>query len=34
MSMTLQEAMDKCPLGVNECEECQRYLDDCDGDKK
>ena len=30
MSMSEYEAMDKC-LGQDSCEDCPRYLDDCDG---
>ena len=30
MSMTICESMDKC-LGQDSCNECPRYLDDCDG---
>lgn len=30
MSMIEQEARDKC-LGQEKCEDCPRYMDDCDG---
>ena len=31
MSMTEQEARSKCPGGQEYCDDCPRYLDDCDG---
>ena len=31
--MTEQEARSPCPMGVNECEDCPRLLDDCDGNQ-
>ncbi len=34
MSVTEQEARSPCPEGIDECIECPRYLDDCDGIKK
>ena len=30
MSMSDEEARDKC-LGQEECQDCPKYLDDCDG---
>lgn len=30
MSMTEQEARDKC-FGQETCQECGRFMDDCDG---
>ncbi len=34
MSMTEQEARSKCPMGINECGDCPRLLDDCDGNEE
>ena len=31
MSMTEQEARDKCPQGQETCNDCPRMGDDCDG---
>ncbi len=31
MSITDSEARSNCPEGLNSCKECQRYMDDCDG---
>ena len=34
MSMTEQEARSKCPMGQEECEGCQLYMDSCDGKER
>ena len=32
MSMNEQELRSKCPLGQDKCDDCFRYMDDCDGE--
>jgi len=32
MGVTDQEARSKCPGGQESCDDCPRYMDDCDGD--